>query len=239
MHSGVCRQKRSETVMKKIQNKMQMTATAIIVIVFCSIFMSGAAGRMNAKDYPTNIQVEQYEQTDEPKKVDAVQSIQAVAATYEPQETIEAEPILTNEKQYVYYDVPLDDDFQEYIQDICDEYGFDCYDVVIAQIERESTFRENAISETDDYGYMQINSCNHGWLSEKLGITDFLDGEQNVLAGVYMLSDLYNRYGDMGLALMCYNCGEYGAQKLWEQGIYSTKYSRWILEKASELEVRR
>lgn len=238
MHNGACRQKRSGTVMRKIRDKMQMTATAIILIVFCSIYMSGAAGGMSAEDYTENAPVvEQYEQTAAPK-LEAAQSVQAVAVTYEPQKIAETEPIQENEKQYVYYDVPLDDDFQEYIQDVCEQYGLDCYDVVIAQIERESTFRENAISETDDYGYMQINSCNHGWLSEKLGITDFLDGEQNVLAGVYMMSDLYNRYGDMGLALMCYNCGEYGAQKLWEQGIYSTKYSRWILEKASELEVR-
>ena len=217
----------------KIIQQMRAAATIIIALVFSTIFISGmAVDSANAMD----------DKPTEPQRTTGGQeSVPTyVSDTAEPMEDVEHTPPIEDEpkKEYVYYDVPLDDSFQEYIQDVCERYGFDRYDVVIALIERESSFRENVISPTDDYGYMQINEINHEWLGEELGITDFLDGEQNVLAGVYILSDLYDRYDDIGLALMCYNCGENGAKNLWEQGIYSTAYSRGIMELTNELEMR-
>lgn len=142
------------------------------------------------------------------------------------------------ERTYVYYDVPLDDELQEYTQDICAEYAFPCYDIIVAMIWTESGYTEDIVSSTNDWGYMQINGINHQTLREELGITDFLDGEQNILAGVYMIQKLYHKYGDIGKALMAYNCGEYGAAGLWEEGIYSTNYSRTIQKRAGELTIR-
>ena len=102
--------------------------------------------------------------------------------------------------------------------------------LVIAMIDRESSFRASVISGTDDYGLMQINTINHGWLSEQYGLTDFLDPYQNVFAGVTILSDHLERYdGDLAKALMAYNMGATGAKRLWNQGIYSTKYTEYIL----------
>ena len=102
-------------------------------------------------------------------------------------------------------------------------------------IQTESGCREKIISSTNDYGYMQINACNHKWLADELGTTDFLDGKQNIEAGVYIIQGLYHKYEDIGKALMAYNCGEGGAANLWKQGIYSTQYSRLILQRAAEL----
>ena len=139
---------------------------------------------------------------------------------------------------YVYYDVPMEDELQEYTQDVCAEYEFPCYDIVVAMIWTESDFREDIVSKTNDWGYIQINGINHKTLTEELGITDFLDGRQNIRAGVYMIQKLYHKYGDIGKALMAYNCGEYGAAGLWAEGVYSTNYSRTIQKRAGELRIR-
>lgn len=148
------------------------------------------------------------------------------------------EPETEPEKRYVYYDVPLTDDLQEYTQDVCEEYDFPCYDIIVAMIWTESGYREDIVSKTNDWGYMQINGINHQTLKDELGITDFLDGEQNIRAGIYMIQKLYHKYGDIGKALMAYNCGEYGASKLWKEGTTSTGYSRTIMQRATELTER-
>lgn len=156
----------------------------------------------------------------------------ATPATVTPEAP--AEP----ETAYTYYDVPLDDGLQEFAQDLCTEYEFPYYDIIVAMIGHESSYRETVVSKTNDYGYMQINAVNHGWLKEELGVTDMLDGRQNIRSGIYILQGLYHKYGDIGLALMAYNCGERGASELWEQGTYSTGYSRSIQQEAAELTVR-
>lgn len=115
------------------------------------------------------------------------------------------------------------------ILDKCTKYDLD-FTLVMGLISVESSFRPSVISKSNDYGLMQINTCNHDWLAKRLGITDFLDPEQNVEAGCYMLSDLLRRYEDETKALMCYNLGEGGARKKWDAGVDSTAYSRKVLE---------
>lgn len=135
-----------------------------------------------------------------------------------------------------YYDVAMDNKIQDVVFRECDKTGI-VPDLVMAVIGTESGYRPNIISSTDDYGLMQINSCNHGWLAETLGIDDFLDEEQNIKAGVYMLSQLWHKYdGDVSKVLMAYNCGEGGATKLWSQGIFETSYSKKVLAQMEKLE---
>lgn len=138
------------------------------------------------------------------------------------------------ESRYVIYDVPLSKELQEYTQDVCEEYGVS-YPLVLAIMKRESEYQMDAISTTGDYGIMQINNGNHEWLEGALGITDWLDPEQNILAGVYVLSQI--DYDDPHQVLMSYNCGPTGAKNLWADGIYSTAYSRAVVENLNGLEV--
>lgn len=128
------------------------------------------------------------------------------------------------------YDVELDGGLQEYIIEVCDEYGFEP-ELILAIIQVESGFDASAISKTNDYGLMQINKCNHQGYEKLLGVTDFLDPKQNILAGVYMLASLRDDYGcnTEDKMLMAYNLGIGKARKLWEQGIVSTDYSTKIL----------
>ena len=124
--------------------------------------------------------------------------------------------------------VGLDTELQEYTWLMCKTYDVDWY-LVMAVMQRESGYRADTISKTNDYGLMQINKINHQRLSEILGITDFLDPEQNIHAGVYMLSNLFEKYGDVNLVLMAYNMGEGGAGKLWNKDIFTSKYTQNVI----------
>ncbi len=127
-----------------------------------------------------------------------------------------------------YYDVPLSNDLQDLIFTECKSKKVPV-DLVVALIDVESDFNPKLVSETNDYGLMQINICHKDFLQKTLQITDLLDEKQNIKAGVYMLSGIVNKYRDVNQALMVYNCGESGAKKLWNNGIYSTNYSKKVI----------
>lgn len=156
---------------------------------------------------------------------DGIVSIEV--ATFEEVTSEEITDVPTTEKvENIYYDCPLSHDLQDYIRELCNENGIPM-SLVIAMIDVESSFNPDAISSTDDYGLMQINKCNHGWLREQYGITDVLDPYQNVRGGIIILSQHYN--GNLSNALMSYNLGAGGASELWNEGVYSTSYSRKVI----------
>lgn len=128
-------------------------------------------------------------------------------------------------------DCILDDETQQMILEKSEMFDVD-FAFTMAVIFRESSFRSDVVSQSNDYGLMQINEINHEWLQEELGVVNFLDPEQNVTAGVYMLSDLFDKYENPTLVLMAYNMGETGAKRLWDKGIYSTDYAEAILQQA-------
>ena len=132
------------------------------------------------------------------------------------------------DNNFIPLDVNMDKDLQEYVFELSAAYNID-WTLVMAIISHESEFVSTAISATNDYGLMQINVCNHEMLQDRLGITDFLDEEQNIRAGLYVLSYLFKKYdGNTHEVLMAYNMGESGAERLWNSGVHSTSYSRTI-----------
>lgn len=129
---------------------------------------------------------------------------------------------------FVPLDVNMDKELQQFVFELSTSYNID-WTLVMAIIDHESDFIPTAVSPTNDYGLMQINVCNHEMLQERLGITDFLDEEQNIRSGLYVLSYLFKKYdGNVHKVLMAYNMGEGGCERLWESGVYSTSYSRTI-----------
>ena len=134
---------------------------------------------------------------------------------------------------FVPLDVPMDTRLQEYVFYLSEAYDID-FTFVMALIQHETNFEAGAISSTDDYGLMQINSVNHTYLAEELGITDFLDPYENVKAGMFILRKLFEKYEIPEKVLMAYNLGETGAARLWEQGIFEVNYSKEILQKQAE-----
>lgn len=145
------------------------------------------------------------------------------------------EPIMEIDKPIIEtYDIPLDVEIQEYTIALAEEYKVP-HELVFALMEVESDFRTNLISGTNDVGIMQINRINHKWLREELGITDFMDARQNILCGIHMVSELYHKYdGDLHKTLMAYNMGNTGARRLWDKGIYSSRYSREVVNQYEE-----
>ena len=122
------------------------------------------------------------------------------------------------------------EDLQEFTYYLSAAYDID-YTLVLAIISKESGFTPDGISSTNDYGLMQINACNHEWLTEELGITDFIDPYENIKAGLFILRGLFEKYDSTSKVLMAYNMGESGASKLWEQGIFESNYSKDVLQR--------
>lgn len=125
----------------------------------------------------------------------------------------------------------LSEELQEYAYYMCEAYYLD-FDFVMALMYVESSFRVDVVSGTNDYGLMQINAINFADLSDKLGVTDFKDGYQNIQAGLYILRGLFEMYDDPAKVLMAYHMGNYGASVLWDKGIYNTTFTNKVLAQA-------
>jgi len=154
--------------------------------------------------------------------------------TNEPESEPDPEPEPEPTPAVRIYDIPLTEELQAFTFYLCEDYGTD-YEMVLALMDRESDYTASAISKTNDYGIMQINRINHDWLTEELGITDFLDPEQNIRCGVYMLAELTEKYDDPHRVLMAYNMGERGAREYAAKGHASSSYSRYIMEQRDKL----
>lgn len=118
------------------------------------------------------------------------------------------------------------EEWQDYLYEMCIKYDVvEYYEMFLAQMYHESAFRADIVSKTNDYGLMQINKCNHEFLKNKFGFTDFLDPYVSIESGVYFMSGFLHKYNDAEKALVCYNRGESAVKK----GTYSTKYSKGVL----------
>lgn len=224
-----------------------MKNMAILTAFYISVVFLAVTIKLYSKEPPT-------EKSEEPPPITEATSTQETEppteASITPPPTTEATGItLTDgtrlvldkvdfetEREYTYYSIPLSDELQEYTQTLCRIYEVD-YKLALAVMSVESDFRPNLISRTNDYGIMQINKVNHKRLKGALGITDFLDPYQNILAGVAMLSEL-NGYSTTQ-ALMIYNCGANGAKNLWKKGIKKTAYTDKVQARMEKLEERK
>ena len=133
------------------------------------------------------------------------------------------------EQDFEPWDIPLSDNLQQHIHSLCEKYDVS-YAMVIAMIDVESSFDSKAVSNTSDYGLMQINAINH---KDNM---DYLNPYDNVEHGIKALNRLAEKYNEADLVAMCWNCGEAGARKLWREGIYSTEYSEKVIKKKIEYE---
>lgn len=134
------------------------------------------------------------------------------------------------ETSYIIDDeIPLTEDEQRTIQDICNEYNV-CYELVLALIERESAYHRDAVSASGTcHGLMQINPAFHD-------CEGLYEVESNVRAGVKYLARLFNEHEDTGLVLDIYR-GDKKAFERYENGQMSG-YAKIILERSEELERR-
>lgn len=182
----------------------------ILTAIFCIGYLSGCG--LNEPQASANISTP----APESAQVEAVQE-----PTPEPTpEPVRHRDDIVSDGRLLSYDL------QEIMQDCCERYEVP-YALALAIAEVETHFDPDAVSATGDYGLMQINSINHEWLKEQ-GF-DVLTYAGNIEAGIYIISGYLQKYGDVEAALMAYNCGPTGAQRLWDAGTYQTDYTRKVM----------
>lgn len=138
--------------------------------------------------------------------------------------------------KYEYFDVSLDEELQEYIFDICDDYGIDP-ELIVSMIFHESNYDSAVIGTNDSgysYGLMQIMPRWNQDRMEKLGCLDLLNPYQNVLVGVDLMAEYIGEGNGVAWALMAYNGGpSYANRKLAEGGV--SGYAARVMDYAGTL----
>lgn len=128
-----------------------------------------------------------------------------------------------------YLDIPLNDDIKSFIYEKC-EYDDEMYCLVMAVIKQESDFDpENVSADGHDRGLMQLRDTYYDYWIEKYDVSDPEELYDNLTVGITMLQEYIEKYQYKNLALMCYNCGEAGAKRLWKKDTYSTRYTDKVL----------
>ena len=102
-------------------------------------------------------------------------------------------------------------EYSELVETYSQEYGID-KNFVYAVIRTESNFDPNAVSDAGAIGLMQMIEDSFDWVSEKLGETelefeDLFQPEHSIRFGCYLLSFLYQRYGNYELTAAAYHSG--------------------------------
>ena len=135
-----------------------------------------------------------------------------------------------------YFDVPLEEELQDYIFDICDEYSVDP-ELIVSMIFHESNFDSAVIGENDSgysYGLMQIMPRWNYDRMERLGCLDLLNPYQNVRVGVDLLAEYIEKGYGIEWALMAYNGGPSYANRKAAEGVVSG-YATRIMDDAKTL----
>lgn len=131
------------------------------------------------------------------------------------------------------WEVPLEEELQLHIADLCEEYHIQP-ELVLAVIEQESQYNPEAIGDSgNSLGLMQIQPRWHSERMQQLGCDDLLDPYQNVIVGVDILAEKLAK-GSTTWALMAYNGGNQYADALQGRGEVSD-YAEAVIMLAEEL----
>lgn len=126
------------------------------------------------------------------------------------------------EEQIAYFDVPLDEDLQNHIFELCSQAGIDP-SIIIAMIKTESDYNVNTVGDNgNSFGLMQVQPRFHQARMDKLGCEDLLNPYQNVAVGIDFLKELLGHGRGLEWALMAYNGGHAYANRYAESGRVST-----------------
>lgn len=150
---------------------------------------------------------------------------------------MEEMPVKITKNTFKYYDVPISDELQLDIKEICDFYGIEM-ELILAMIRHESGFDAGILGdEENSIGLMQIQPKWHSSRMERLGVTDLRDPVQNVRVGADLLSELIKKGKGIEWALMAYNGGENMADKMCALGKI-TPYAQKVMQYKEEINYR-
>ena len=159
-----------------------------------------------------------------------------IAAMVEEMTAVEVEPAAYEEIDTVkYFDVPLDENLQDHIFQLCQEREIDPA-LVFAMIKKESWYDPNLKGDGgNSYGLMQVQPKWHQARMDKLGVTDLMDPYQNVEVAIDYLDELFDKGKSLEWTLMAYNGGPSGANKNESKGVV-TSYVTIVMDYVEELE---
>lgn len=127
------------------------------------------------------------------------------------------------------------EDWIEYMEKLCEERHL-CPELVEAIIEQESGWDPEAVNG-DCIGLMQIHQIWQWPRMQQLGVVDLTDPYENILIGVDLLEELFEKHKEAAAVLMYYQAGNskrYGLEA-YRRGEISD-YALQVLERAAELE---
>lgn len=196
--------------------------TILFVLVGLSIGRIVKAGEEKQQEQETKIE-----------EVEITDTYEIITLAAGQEEVFTNKDTETKTASFVLLPVDMPEEDQIIVFEIATENDI-AFTLVMALIGCESEFDKNVYSSTGDSGYMQINDCNIEEMKNR-GFEDMFDTADNVGAGVSILRELYDTYGDeTERVLMAYNMGAGNASKLWDQGIVSSEYSRKIVARERE-----
>lgn len=138
----------------------------------------------------------------------------------------EEKVLAEQESKNKYYDIPCEEEYQDYLRDICLEYNVPFRALMtIGHNESGGNWDTNGvISATNDLGQFQINEGNVKYINENLGYTydDLLnDKYKNAHAAVFILSNIVAMYEENDFENIF---GTYNGWTTWQKKEQSLKY---------------
>lgn len=176
----------------------------LMAVVLASTFAAGAAVGFTANDTPAEVRV-----------VHAT-PIQTVAPIIDMDDDNEDKLIEAALLAQGYFrdDIPLSYELQDYLHTACEEAGIpEYYELALAVIQKESTFRNIIGDDGASMGYMQVQTRWHEDRMERLGVTDLMHPYSNFRVGCDFLAELIGKYDNLTDALTYYNSGDTGPSK--------------------------
>ena len=134
------------------------------------------------------------------------EEIQADLATWQSEADDEA--AVPSEIGYFRDDIPLDFETPAFLRAACGESGVP-FELALAVIRKESTYRNITGDGGDSVGYMQVQPKWHRERMRRLGVTDLTQPLANFRVGCDYLAELMDKYPTEE-ALTAYNSGKPG-----------------------------
>lgn len=146
----------------------------------------------------------------------------AASRAEETAEFVPPEPTVLRQPYTIYPGVPLTDDYQRWLGELCRSYEVPTA-LVLAMMAVESDFDAGLVDDNgQSFGLMQIQPQWHRERMEKLGVIDLLDPTQNALVGVDFLAELLEQGYGVEWAVMAYNGGHVHAFAFYDRGEMSS-----------------
>lgn len=188
--------------MKYIQDikKVSLILILCLAIIAPSFIKAVKAGNIRFENETATVSAEIEVETEQMVQLSITHEKVAEIATDEATEAYFELP-------FVPYDfIPFDDELQEYIHSICDEYQI-AYDLILAVIKTESEFQWIYGDEGNAVGYMQIWPFWWQETADSYGL-NINEPADNIHLGIIILTDALNENGgDLNKALKQYNSG--------------------------------